>query len=150
MKYELHGMSKSTEYKSFSGAKYRCRHPRNPAWERYGGRGIEFRFTSFSRFLAHLGRKPHPDMSLDRFPDNNGHYEIGNVRWATPFQQTHNSRKRKHYKNWCPKGHSLSGTNVILLKNRNGEKIWRRCRICFYARRAKLRARLRADGRKVY
>src|SRR5262245_41878065 len=30
--------------------------------------------------------------TLDRYPDVNGHYEPGNVRWATPQQQSQNRR----------------------------------------------------------
>jgi hypothetical protein len=32
-------------------------------------------------------------MTLDRWPDNNGNYEPGNVRWATRVEQSENQRK---------------------------------------------------------
>lgn len=79
------------EYHIYRQAKGRCTNPKNPAWKNYGGRGIEFRFTSFSKFLECLGPRPDPNYTLDRI-DNNGHYEPGNVRWATYKQQSANRR----------------------------------------------------------
>jgi hypothetical protein len=86
-----HGKT-TAEIGSFKSAKSRCTNPRNKKYQSYGGRGIEFRFESFEQFLAELGRKPSPSHSLDRYPDNDGHYEPGNVRWATPKQQANNTR----------------------------------------------------------
>ncbi len=95
---KTHGESQycdnTTEYRSYNAAKSRCQNINNEAYANYGGRGIEFRFESYEQFLGHLGRKPTPEHSLDRFPNNKtGHYEIGNVRWATSFEQAQNQRK---------------------------------------------------------
>lgn len=83
------------EYATYCMAKTRCISITNPAYDRYGGRGIEFRFNSFDEFLQEMGRKPTPKHSIDRI-DVNGHYEKGNVRWATPQEQCRNTR-RNHY-----------------------------------------------------
>jgi hypothetical protein len=81
-----------SEYNTYRSAMARCRNPKNISFAYYGGRGIEFRFASFEEFLAKLGPRP-AGMLLDRI-DNDGHYEPGNVRWATPGQSANNRRKR--------------------------------------------------------
>lgn len=81
----------SPEYAAYQGAKHRCTNPNDPSYVRYGGRGIEFRFTSFQEFLEELGVKPSSIHSVNRI-DNDGHYEAGNVEWATPTQQQQNTR----------------------------------------------------------
>jgi len=91
--YKKHGLHDSPEYTAYDDAKRRCRKPTHKSWKDYGGRGIEFRFTSFPQFFAELGPRPE-GMSLDR-KDNDGHYEPGNVRWATWSEQRRNQRKRK-------------------------------------------------------
>ncbi len=78
----------SREYKSYQHAKQRCENPNVSSYPRYGGRGIEFRFNSFEEFFAELGEMP-PKYTLDRI-DNDGHYEKGNVRWATYGEQMRN------------------------------------------------------------
>ena len=88
-----HGMSKTPEWTSYHGAKKRCNPKFIDKYPDYGGRGIEFRFKSFDEFFAEVGPRPEPkfDYSLERI-DNNGHYEKGNIRWATKIQQARNRR----------------------------------------------------------
>jgi|SRR5690348_7979725 len=90
-----HGMSHTVEHNAYVSAKKRCTCPTDPHYVWYGARGIEFRFSSFEEFLGDVGYKPKSDvrLSLDRI-DNNGHYEKGNVRWATDQQQNNNRRNR--------------------------------------------------------
>jgi hypothetical protein len=82
------------EYVAYHHAMARCTKPNHKDWKYYGGRGIQFRFTSFRQFFVELG--PRPDgKSLDRV-NNNGHYEPGNVRWATRTEQNRNQRPKQN------------------------------------------------------
>jgi hypothetical protein len=99
-KVPLHGHNKrhrpdgkdSPEYSSYIHAKMRCNNPKTDGYKNYGGRGIEFKFTSFLEFYEHIGPRPE-GTSLDR-KDNNGHYEPGNVKWSTQSNQLFNRRKK--------------------------------------------------------
>ena len=83
----------TTEYRVWKGIIQRCTNPALKAWPNYGGRGIEvcdrWRY-SFEEFLADMGFRP-AGTSIDRI-DNDGNYEPGNCRWATPKQQRANRR----------------------------------------------------------
>lgn len=78
------------ERRILAGARQRCTNPNNPAYASYGGRGIQFRL-GVEELLSTLGPRPSRTHSLDRI-DNDGHYEIGNVRWATAKEQAANRR----------------------------------------------------------
>lgn len=88
-----HGHSKRPEYNVFATMRQRCGNPNSEKWENYGAVGIECRFHDFRDFFACVGPRPSPKHSLDRI-DNFGHYEPGNVRWATPSEQQRNRRRR--------------------------------------------------------
>ena len=95
MPAKSHGKTRSPEYRTWCGMIARCHNTKRENYPRYGGRGIrvcdEWRGPGgFERFLAHVGARPSPDHSIDRYPDRSGNYEPGNVRWATDTQQTMN------------------------------------------------------------
>lgn len=76
----------------------RCHNPNHPKYLYWGGRGIsvchEWRGPGgFERFLAHVGPKPTPKHEIDRYPNKDGNYEPGNVRWATRSEQMQNTRR---------------------------------------------------------
>ena len=90
------GGQRAPEFKIWSGIKSRCFNPRATSYERYGGRGITMHASwlgreGFAKFFAYLGPRPGPGYSIDRYPNPNGNYEPGNVRWATASQQIRNS-----------------------------------------------------------
>jgi hypothetical protein len=87
-----HGMTGTPEYQAYKDARRRCTKKTCPRWEDYGGRGIKFLFSGFEEFFNELGRRTSPYHSLDRI-NNDGNYEVGNVRWATPEEQRLNQRE---------------------------------------------------------
>jgi len=91
-----HGMRHTPEYRSFVHAKDRCNNPNDKSYSDYGGRGIEFRFNSFEEFFTYMGKRPSLKYSLDRI-NNDGHYEKGNVKWATPIEQGSHKRDTRWF-----------------------------------------------------
>jgi hypothetical protein len=92
-----------TEYSIWLGMRKRCSDPKNRVYPYYGGRGIkvckEWQ-SDYKQFLKDMGCRPGLEFSIDRI-DNDGNYEPGNCRWATPAQQIAN---RRPYKPRKPKG----------------------------------------------
>jgi len=93
------GRRKTVEYTALHAAKQRCFNQKNPKHKDYGARGVTVcaRWLGrggFANFLADVGPRPGPTYSLDR-KEVNGNYEPGNVRWATPGQQSDNKRNNR-------------------------------------------------------
>lgn len=91
-----HRRTHTPEYIAWRHIKDRCFNTAAPNYDDYGGRGIgmcvEWR-ESFEAFFAYVGERPSAKHSIDRFPNNNGNYEPGNVRWATQAAQNRNTRR---------------------------------------------------------
>lgn len=95
-----HGMTKTTEYGSWHQMLQRCNNHNNKSYPDYGGRGIRVHPDwvgkgGFDAFFAYMGSKPSAKHSLDRYPDVNGNYEPGNLRWATQKEQVDNRRNSR-------------------------------------------------------
>lgn len=78
----------------------RCTDPRSNCWKWYGARGIRVCSEwledpqAFVSYIAALPGASDLSLSLDRI-DNEGHYEPGNLRWATQIEQNRNQRRSK-------------------------------------------------------
>jgi hypothetical protein len=87
----------AVEHKCWASMKARCLNPSALNFKHYGGRGItvcDEWVDDYEAFLAHVGRRPSSQHSLDRV-DNERGYEPGNVRWATKTEQARNRRPRR-------------------------------------------------------
>lgn len=97
-----HGLSGTKIRRCWSHIKQRCFNENNRKYKHYGGRGITmFRpwiddFLSFYNFVSTLPGWDNPELSIDRI-NNDGHYEPGNLRWATKEQQKANRRNTNPY-----------------------------------------------------
>lgn len=84
------------EHNSWRAMVERCTNKNAANYRYYGGRGITVHkdwigVGGYQRFLAHVGRKSSPHLTIDRI-DTNGNYEPGNVRWADRNQQSRGRR----------------------------------------------------------
>jgi hypothetical protein len=93
------GHSKHPLYQTWRGIIARTSDPQHTHYAWYGGRGITVHEpwrdpkTFYADIAASIGPRPEGH-TLDRI-NNDGNYEPGNVRWATPGMQVRNQRPRK-------------------------------------------------------
>lgn len=80
-------------YSPWENMRDRCNNKNSTGYHNYGGRGIKVcsRWDDFKKFREDMGNRP-PGTSIER-NDKNGNYEPGNCRWATPAEQSRNTRK---------------------------------------------------------
>lgn len=106
-----HGRTGSYLYRTWTLIVQRCTNPNNPAYPRYGGRGITVcpRWReAFENFAADMGERPSDEYSVDRKDNDLGYWcgqsdcpECGplgrepNCRWATNAEQARNTRRNK-------------------------------------------------------
>lgn len=97
-------------YRSWYAMVQRCTNPENKSYSAYNGRGTKVcdRWLSFENFCADMGERP-VGMTLDRI-NNDGHYEPGNCRWATPAEQARNTRQS--LATHCQRGHEITPENT--------------------------------------
>jgi len=94
---QQHGMRHLPEYQIWQAIKKRCGNPKHRQFKDYGGRGIKMHpawAASFPAFLEGVGRRPSPELTLDR-EDNDKGYEPGNMRWTTRDVQNLNQRRTR-------------------------------------------------------
>lgn len=89
-----HGASKTPEYRIWHHMRQRCTNPRDAKYRIYGARGITVveSWQSFPQFLADMGLRPSPIHTIER-RNNDGPYCKENCVWATPTQQSRNTRQ---------------------------------------------------------
>lgn len=126
-KVTTHGLSKTSIYRVHSNMIERCYCPENNHFHSYGGRGISVckeweDVMVFWSWAIDSGYKE--GLTLDRI-NVNGNYEPSNCRWATPKEQSNNTRRN-------------------IFKEHNGEtktmKQWsEHCGIDYYTFRARIR-----------
>ncbi len=89
--YEEHGMTGTPEHSAWINMKQRVK---RIDYIKRNIKCCELFENSFLAFYLEVGDRPSAEMSIDRI-DNDKGYEPGNIRWATPKEQSNNTSKCK-------------------------------------------------------
>ena len=91
-RFTTHGHCGSKTYQSWQHMIKRCANPNDISYHNYGGRGIKVcnRWLKFENFLEDMGEVPE-GYQIDRI-NNSGNYCKSNCRWATPKENSRNTR----------------------------------------------------------
>lgn len=103
----IHNLCGHSLYNVAHDIMYRCNNKKYKRYHDYGGRGIECllgdNIEDVIRALESIDGY-FEGAQIDRI-DNDGHYEIGNLRWVTHSENQHNKRTQKNnttgYKGIC-------------------------------------------------
>jgi hypothetical protein len=92
-----HGMHLNELYPIWNSMKSRCLNQDAHDYKNYGARGITVcqRWLDIHNFIEDMGERPSKYHSIDRI-DVNGNYEPSNCRWATPKEQSNNTRSNRY------------------------------------------------------
>lgn len=120
-----HGKTGSREYHSWVSMIQRCNNKKDPAYKRYGGRGITVckSWIKFENFYKDMGNRPE-NKSLDRIENNRGYYKE-NCSWNDKYVQNNNKRNNIYYE---LKGKKMTLTQWAVLKGINSSTLWSRVR----------------------
>ncbi|HUW18251.1 MAG TPA: hypothetical protein VMW16_03030 [Sedimentisphaerales bacterium] len=101
---KTHGFSGTRFYRIWKGMRNRCYNKNEPAYPKYGGRGIyiterwhefeNFKHDMYDSYLLNSKRVGEKNISIDR-KDNDGNYCPENCRWVTVKIQNSNRRPKK-------------------------------------------------------
>ncbi len=89
---EKHGMTKTSEYRTWAGMKSRCYNINHPLYYRYGVRGItvcQQWKNSFLTFYKDMGLRPFSKAQIDRIDNDKGYYQK-NCKWSTCAENIRN------------------------------------------------------------
>lgn len=98
-------------YHTWTSIRHRCSPGLGVLKDAYFNRGIRMCpewAEDFWKFVADIGRRP-AGTSIDRI-NNDGDYEPGNVRWATPKEQMAN---RREYARWATQEHKTELDEIL-------------------------------------